>query len=282
MPEIIAPPTPPALRAGPQAAGGAAPDRRLPAGLAAVRPVDLGDSRAARAPRRRPLRRAGRRPPGRLPRPAAPPARPRRRLLVGLAAVCLAFVAARGAPAQPAVAGDGAHHGYLAARMTGDGGLEVIDALNAGRFFVPASVLKVVAVAAALEHLGADYRWRTHLTVDGGGRRGAPRRRPRHRAGRRPDLEPGPVPPAGRTNRWRRWRPRCARAASSRIRGDLVVDAGRFPGRPHPLDRGYGDLPYRFRHPARPPSPSTKRRSRCAWRRGRRSGRRPASRRPTA
>ena len=88
-----------------------------------------------------------------------------------MAAVCLVFAAARGAPAQPAVASDGAHHGYLAARMTGDGGLEVIDALNAGRFFVPASVLKVVTVAAALEHLGADYRWRTRLTspaaVDG-------------------------------------------------------------------------------------------------------------------
>ena len=36
----------------------------------------------------------------------------------------------------------------------------------------------------------------------------------------------------------------------TRIAGDLVVDAGRFPGRPHPLDRGIGDLAYRHGAPA--------------------------------
>ena len=54
---------------------------------------------------------------------------------------------------------DGAHRGYLAVRLLGGGEHEVIDELNADRLFVPASVLKVVTVAAALEHLGADYRW---------------------------------------------------------------------------------------------------------------------------
>lgn len=50
-------------------------------------------------------------------------------------------------------------------RLLGDGQHEVIDELNADRLFVPASVLKVVTVAAALEHLGAEYQWLTRLTT---------------------------------------------------------------------------------------------------------------------
>ena len=218
MPEIIALRTLNALRAGFAAARGAATRRRLPA--PSGYPGRGGPTRTTAT---------------------------RRRLLAALAAICVTLATARGASAQPAVAGDGAHHGYLAARMTG-GGLEVIDALNAGRFFVPASVLKVLTVAAALEHLGADYRWRTRLTsraavtgevLDG-------------------DLviEPGGDPtwsgdrfPRGAAE------PLAALAAQVRargivrIRGDLVVDAGRFPGRPHPLDRSFGDLPYRYGTP---------------------------------
>ncbi len=173
-----------------------------------------------------------------------------RAVFFGLAAVCLALAAVRGATAQRAP-GDGAHRGYLAARVGGDGRAEVIDALNADRFFVPASVLKVVTAAAALEHLGTGYRWRTRLTsaapvtgevLDG-------------------DLviEPGGDPT------WARARfpdgaaePLAALAEQIRahgivrVGGDLVVDAGRFPGRPHPLDRGFGDLPYRHGTPPAP------------------------------
>ena len=173
-----------------------------------------------------------------------------RAVFFGLAAVCLALAAVRGAAAQRAP-GDGAHRGYLAARVGGDGRAEVIDALNADRFFVPASVLKVVTAAAALEHLGTGYRWRTRLTsaaavtgevLDG-------------------DLviEPGSDPT------WARARfpdgaaePLAALAEQIRahgivrVGGDLVVDAGRFPGRPHPLDRGFGDLPYRHGTPPAP------------------------------
>ncbi len=172
----------------------------------------------------------------------------RHRILAGVAVACMAFAAAHGATAQPAVAGDGAHHGYFAARMTEDGDLQVLDALNAGRFFVPASVLKAVTAAAALEHLGGGYRWRTRLSSAAGA------------AGEILDgdlvIEPGADPTWGR----RRFRggaaePLAALAAQvrargiTRITGDLVVDASGFPGRPHPLDRGLGDLPYRHGAP---------------------------------
>ena len=172
----------------------------------------------------------------------------RRRLLLGLAAVCLALAAVRGAAAQPAVAGDGAHHGYLAARMTDSGGLQVVDELNAGRFFVPASVLKVVTAAAALEHLGTGYGWRTRLTataaVSGEVLDGdlvvEPGADPTWGRDRFPG---GAAEPLGALARQVRAR------GIARVSGDLVVDAGRFPGRPHPLDRGFGDLPYRFGTP---------------------------------
>ena len=72
------------------------------------------------------------------------------------------------AQAQPSArVVDGSHRGYLAVRLLGDGQYEVIDELNADRLFVPASVLKVVTVAAALKHLGAEYQWLTRLTSNG-------------------------------------------------------------------------------------------------------------------
>ena len=170
-----------------------------------------------------------------------------RAVLVGLAAVCLALAAVRGAAAQRAP-GDGAHHGYLAARMGDDGRLEVIDALNPDRFFVPASVLKVVTAAAALEHLGTGYRWRTRLTsaaavageVLDGDLVIEPGGDPTWARDRFPDGAAEPLAALAEQVRAR---------GIARIRGDLVVDASRFPGRPHPLDRGFGDLPYRHGTP---------------------------------
>lgn len=163
-----------------------------------------------------------------------------------LAAALLAALLAPGSvAAQPAATdGEGAHRGYLAARLAG-GDLEVLDERNAGGRFVPASVLKIATAAAALEHLGPDYRWITRLTsqapVDGEVLEG--------------DLvvEPGADPTWGRDGEAdapaalaRQVRGR----GLTRIAGDLVVDAGRFPGRPHPLDRGIGDLAYRHGTPA--------------------------------
>ena len=93
---------------------------------------------------------------------------PRVSLLIGLSAVLLVAPSPRQAEAQdvsPVV--DGAHRGYLAVRSSDDGEYAVIDELNADRLFVPASVLKVVTVAATLEHLGPEYRWLTRLTSHG-------------------------------------------------------------------------------------------------------------------
>ena len=170
-------------------------------------------------------------------------------LLIGL--VALAVPSTRTAEAQaPAALADGAHRGYLAARLLDGGKIEVIDELNAGRLFVPASVLKVVTVAAALEHLGAGYRWltrlTTHATVSGAVLDG--------------DLvvEPGGDPTWGAFFDNGADEPLAALADQvrsrgiTRITGDLVVDAGRFPGRLHPLDRSYGDLPYRHGTPPAP------------------------------
>ena len=116
------------------------------------------------------------------------------------------------------------------------------------QLFVPASVLKVLTVAAALEHLGADYRWRTRLMSKG----------PIRDSVLEGDLiiEPGADPTWGHnffeagpdqplTNLAQQIRGR----GVTKVNGDLVVDMSRFPGRPHPTDRSYGDLPYRYGTP---------------------------------
>ena len=172
----------------------------------------------------------------------------RRRLLHLAAVAAFAGLSAPGAGAQPsATDAGGAHRGYLAARLSG-GVLEVVDERNASGRFVPASVLKVATVAAALEHLGGDYRWVTRLTsrarVDGEVLEG--------------DLviEPGADPTWGRDGVDPDPPVALARQVRAlgltRVAGDLVVDGARFPGRRHPLDRGIGDLAYRHGTPAAP------------------------------
>ena len=155
----------------------------------------------------------------------------------------------RSAEAQrPAPGVDGAHRGYLAVRLSGGGEYEVIEELNADRLFVPASVLKVVTVAAALEHLGADYHWLTRLTSKGA------------IAGAVLDgdlvVEPGGDPTwseeffdGGAAEPLAALAHQVRARGLTRISGDLVVDASRFPGRPYPVDRSYGDLPYRHGTP---------------------------------
>lgn len=166
--------------------------------------------------------------------------------LGGLLALGLAPAPVSGAAQAPAPDADGAHRGYLAARLV-DGELVIVDDRNADGRFVPASVLKVATVAAALEHLGPDYRWVTRLTsqatVDG------------------PVLEGDLIIEAGADPTWGRDGEPDAPATLARqvrergltrVAGDLVVDARRFPGRLHPLDRGIGDLPYRHGTPPAP------------------------------
>ena len=165
-------------------------------------------------------------------------------LVIGFAALAV-LPTPDTAAAQPEVQADGAHHGYLAARVDNDGQLQVIDELQAGRLFVPASVLKLATVAAALEHLGAGYQWVTRLTAFGAVRDGV--------VDGDLIIEPGADPT---------WGPEAEGEAGlaalagqvrahgiTRIAGDLVVDGSRFPGRPHPLDREFGDLPYRHGTP---------------------------------
>ena len=143
---------------------------------------------------------------------------------------------------------DGAHRGYLAIRLLEGGQHEVIDELNAGGFFVPASVLKVITVAASLEHLGADYQWLTRLMSQGATTGGVldgdlviePGADPTWSA----DLVEGSAlhPLAMLAQQVRA-------GGVTRISGDLVVDASHFPGRPHPIDRSFGDLPFAYGTP---------------------------------
>lgn len=167
-------------------------------------------------------------------------------LSIGLATLA-ALPVPRAAAAQPAAPADGAHRGYVAARLLPGGAVQVIDESNAGRLFVPASVLKVVTAAAALDRLGPEYRWLTRLTTAG------------EVIGAVLDgdllVEPGADPTWGAFFDRGADEPLAALAGQvrargvTRVRGDLVVDAGRFPGRPHPLDRSLGDLPYRHGTP---------------------------------
>ena len=174
---------------------------------------------------------------------------PRLLLPIGLAVALMGLPSLREAEAQrPASVVDGALRGYLAVRLSGGGEYEVIEELNADRLFVPASVLKVVTVAAALEHLGADYHWLTRLTSQGA------------IAGAVLDgdlvIEPGGDPTwgeeffdGGAAEPLAALAHQVRARGLTRISGDLVVDASRFPGRPHPTDRSYGDLPYRHGTP---------------------------------
>ncbi len=170
-----------------------------------------------------------------------------RPLLLGAAVLAALHAPPEAAAQSPRTPSDGAHRGYFAARLLGGGELQVIDELNAGRLFVPASVLKVVTVAAALEHIGPEYRWRTRLTANAAVADGL----------LDGDLvvEPGADPTWGEFFDDGADEPlaelaRQVRARGvTRIAGDLVVDAGRFPGRLHPLDRSLGDLPYRHGAP---------------------------------
>ena len=186
-------------------------------------------------------------------RPPTPSSGGRRTRLLGLLlTITLAAAFSAGAYAQqPAGIGDGAHRGYAAVRLSGGAPgdeYEVLDELNADGLFVPASVLKVFTVAAALEHLGADYQWLTRLMSNGA------------MSGTVLDgdlvIEPGADPTwdddffdGGAGAPLAALAQQVRARGVTRVRGDLVVDANRFPGRTHPTDRTYGDLPYQYGTP---------------------------------
>ena len=162
-----------------------------------------------------------------------------------LVAATLGWAAPGESQVEPsAPTSDGSYHGYLAVRLLNGGTLEIVDELNADRFFVPASVIKTITVATALQHLGAEYRWHTRIT-----RRGA-------LAGSVLDgdllIEPGADPTWGDAlaadtgvDPLAALADQVRTSGLSRVTGDLIVDRSGFPGRPHPVDRASDDLPYR-------------------------------------
>ena len=167
----------------------------------------------------------------------------RRRLFLlhaGVVALAGLLSADAAAGQTRAASADGAHRGFLAARLTDDGQLRVIEELHAGQLFVPASVLKLATVVAALEHLGAEYRWTTRLVARGAVEGAVLAGDVVVEPGADPTWGPDGVDEAGLAALAEQVRAH----GITRIAGDMVIDMSRFPGRPHPLDREYGDLPY--------------------------------------
>jgi D-alanyl-D-alanine carboxypeptidase/D-alanyl-D-alanine-endopeptidase (penicillin-binding protein 4) len=149
---------------------------------------------------------------------------------------------------SPALAEERGLRGVLAVR-----GERIVAAENADRLFVPASVHKLIVAAAALHHLGPEYRIVTTLragTPAAGGpidagtltgdlileAAGDPTWNERFHAG-------APRAPLGLLAR------RLAAAGVRRVTGDLVVDAGRFPGRAFPTSRPASDYAYAYAAP---------------------------------
>ncbi|MEM7050021.1 MAG: D-alanyl-D-alanine carboxypeptidase/D-alanyl-D-alanine-endopeptidase [Acidobacteriota bacterium] len=130
--------------------------------------------------------------------------------------------------------------GYLA--MVGD---QVVAARGEDMLFVPASVQKLVVAAACLHYLGPDYRIETPVLADGPVVDGA--------------LEGDLVVVAMADPSWsRRWSdnapldsllPDLRRRGVRRVRGDLVLDVTRFPGRAAPVDRPLSESAFAFAAP---------------------------------
>ena len=168
--------------------------------------------------------------------------------LLGVSVLLASCLACSELAAQTHRPADGAQRGYLAVQLGDNGDYEVVDAHNAETLFVPASVLKLVTVAASLEHLGSEYEWKTQLIATNPPREGV--------------LKGDLVVRPGADPTWNRFHFRqgsgapltelasLARAAGLiRVTGDLVVDKAMFPGRAHPIERTYGNLPYRYGTP---------------------------------
>lgn len=156
-----------------------------------------------------------------------------------LGLLCLLLVGSTSASAD----GDSGLQGVLAVR-----GTRVLAAENPDRAFTPASVQKLVVSAAALHHLGPDYRFVTRLRTsaerDGDALQG--------------DL----ILDAGGDPTWSERfhdkNPRApirelARALKKRgvrrVEGGLLVDLSRFPGRPLPVDWPVGDVAFSYGSP---------------------------------
>ncbi len=145
---------------------------------------------------------------------------------------------ARSGPAQPR-----GLRGVFAVR-----GERVLAAESAERLFVPASVHKLVVAAAALHHLGPDHRIVTLARAGGEIAAGTLRGDLVLEAAGDPTWserffpDPALAPPAVLARR-------IAAAGVRRITGDVVVDAGRFPGRRFPTSRPTSEVAYGYAAP---------------------------------
>lgn len=150
------------------------------------------------------------------------------------------------APAPPLVAEESATRGFRGVlALRGD---EVLLAENRGRVFTPGSVQKLVVCAAALHHLGPTHRVTTRL-VTSGVQRGPvlagdlvvlPTGDPTWSARFHGDDPRRPLKVLAR---------RLVAGGVRRVEGDLVVETGRFPGRPFPPSRAISEVAYGWAAP---------------------------------
>lgn len=171
-----------------------------------------------------------------------------RRVLYVAAALLLSTSTA---PAEPGSGAAGAEdtpgwRGVLSIR-----GERTVASENADRLFVPASVQKLVVAAAALHHLGPEHRIMTELhaggVVDGGMLQGdLILRAAADPTWSRRFFETDPAAPLAALAR------QLAESGVHRVEGDLVVDLGRFPGRPFPPSRPASEYAYGYAAPASP------------------------------
>lgn len=163
-------------------------------------------------------------------------------LIVGLSAGWISTCSLAPAPAAVAEEARG-WRGFLAVR-----GETVLVAQNAERLFTPASVLKLVVTAAALHHLGPEYRATTRLRAAGVRSGGTLRGDLVVEAAGDPTwserfFEGDPHSPLKALAQQLRQR------GVGRIEGDLVVDVRRFPGRRYPLSRPLSEAAYGYAAP---------------------------------
>ena len=161
----------------------------------------------------------------------------RRSVALGLVLLGLSFSEARA---------DG-HQGCFAERIGADA--EVLLDEEGDHLFVPASVLKLVVSAAALEYLGPDYHAQTRVFAEGMVRDSTLRGDLVWQAGGDPTWNrrfhpDDPVAPV------RALVKDVYQSGIRRVTGDLVIDLGLFPGRDFPPTRATNELAFAFAAPS--------------------------------
>ncbi len=148
------------------------------------------------------------------------------------------------AGALSAAGGGRGLRGFLVVR-----GARVLASENAEQLFVPGSVHKLIVAAAALHHLGPEYRVRTRIEAGGEIAEGTLDGDLILRAAADPTwnarfFKDDPRAPLKRLAR------ELAGRGLRRVTGDLVVDTSRFPGRAAPLSRPLSELAYAYGAPS--------------------------------